>query len=83
MKLTKSIERAIIVRLKPNNSDREIAKKMAYMREHFDLSNYIGYNRLIADLDDLVECEVCNELEQSEHMNEEIGCRSCKRDYTR
>ena len=82
MELTKSVERAIIKRLEPNNNDRMIAKKMAFMREHLSLKDYVGYDLLIAELDDLYECEVCCELEYSEFLHEELGCRSCREDYT-
>ena len=78
--ICKSVENKIIKLLKPNNNDRMIAKKLAYMREHLDLRDYVGYDELIMDLEELEECS-CGELEVRDELTgvqENRFCRRCR-----
>ena len=82
--ICKSVENKIIKLLKPNNNDRMIAKKLAYVREYLDLRDYVGYDELIMQLEELEECDNCKELEERDEMIgvQELGfCRNCNEHY--
>lgn len=90
MKLTKYQEKKVIRELQKSYSDKEVAKRMAFMREINLVDDYKHMSAeqalagIIVYLQELVECDNCKELEHEDDMNDGYGfdnlCHQCLKD---